>query len=292
MEKPAVLTDLLTCTICLDVLDNTMVTKNCLHRFCADCITTALRRGNQECPNCRKKLVSRRCLRPDPNFDSLINRLFPGRKEAMEKENEKMLSLVNKHSENLHKTAKAKGILDGESESEQPVKKSRGRKRKSQANTEKQNLEELGSDDEKEIKKSGKGVGRKKKIQKNDVKISDDEPEEPNTPLEPMKKRKRKTKKQLTTPTISTNNSELENDSDTESKPTISKPPTPKFKKKSPKSVILSELENEVSSDDSTESEASSDSTDFHFSLKKLDEVDDVVATEVLSTSSKATVEH
>lgn len=45
---------LLMCPICLDVLRNTMTTKECLHRFCADCITTALRSGNKECPTCRK----------------------------------------------------------------------------------------------------------------------------------------------------------------------------------------------------------------------------------------------
>ncbi|CAJ0936688.1 unnamed protein product, partial [Ranitomeya imitator] len=33
----------LMCPICLDMLKNTMTTKECLHRFCADCIITALR---------------------------------------------------------------------------------------------------------------------------------------------------------------------------------------------------------------------------------------------------------
>jgi hypothetical protein len=28
--------------------------------------------SNKECPTCRKKLVSKRSLRPDPNFDALI----------------------------------------------------------------------------------------------------------------------------------------------------------------------------------------------------------------------------
>ena len=46
--------------------------EECLHRFCEDCITAALRRGNKECPTCRKKLVSRRSLRQDSNFDALI----------------------------------------------------------------------------------------------------------------------------------------------------------------------------------------------------------------------------
>lgn len=69
----------LTCPICLDLLKNTMTTKECLHRFCYECINTALRSGNKECPTCRKKLVSKRSLRPDPNFDQLISKIYPNR---------------------------------------------------------------------------------------------------------------------------------------------------------------------------------------------------------------------
>ena len=71
----------LMCPICLDMLKNTMTTKECLHRFCNECIITALRSGNKECPTCRKKLVSKRSLRPDPNFDNLISKIYPSRDE-------------------------------------------------------------------------------------------------------------------------------------------------------------------------------------------------------------------
>ncbi|XP_047200040.1 LOW QUALITY PROTEIN: E3 ubiquitin-protein ligase RING2-A-like [Hippoglossus stenolepis] len=71
----------LMCPICLDMLKNTMTTKECLHRFCSDCIVTALRSGNKECPTCRKKLVSRRSLRRDSNFDALISKIYPSREE-------------------------------------------------------------------------------------------------------------------------------------------------------------------------------------------------------------------
>ena len=71
----------LMCPICLDMLKNTMTTKECLHRFCHNCIITALRSGNKECPTCRKKLVSKRSLRPDPNFDALISKIYPSRDE-------------------------------------------------------------------------------------------------------------------------------------------------------------------------------------------------------------------
>ncbi|XP_051991508.1 E3 ubiquitin-protein ligase RING2-A-like isoform X2 [Xyrauchen texanus] len=71
----------LMCPICLDMLKNTMTTKECLHRFCSECIVTALRSGNKECPTCRKKLVSKRSLRADPNFDALISKIYPSRDE-------------------------------------------------------------------------------------------------------------------------------------------------------------------------------------------------------------------
>lgn len=79
--KPRSLQSELMCPICLDMLKNTMTTKECLHRFCNECICTALRSGNKECPTCRKKLVSRRSLRADPNFDMLISKIYPSREE-------------------------------------------------------------------------------------------------------------------------------------------------------------------------------------------------------------------
>ncbi|XP_062920084.1 E3 ubiquitin-protein ligase RING2 isoform X3 [Mobula hypostoma] len=86
----------LMCPICLDMLKNTMTTKECLHRFCADCIVTALRSGNKECPTCRKKLVSKRSLRPDPNFDALISKIYPSRDEY-EAHQERVLARISKH---------------------------------------------------------------------------------------------------------------------------------------------------------------------------------------------------
>lgn len=86
----------LMCPICLDMLKNTMTTKECLHRFCQDCIITALRSGNKECPTCRKKLVSKRSLRPDPNFDALISKIYPSRDEY-EAHQERVLAKLNKH---------------------------------------------------------------------------------------------------------------------------------------------------------------------------------------------------
>ncbi|KAI2796069.1 hypothetical protein BLOT_016081, partial [Blomia tropicalis] len=95
----------LMCPICLDMLNQTMATKECLHRFCQECIITALRSGNKECPTCRKKLVSKRCLRPDPNFDDLIKRIYPNREEY-ESHQEKVIAKVNhnKFMENVEQS--------------------------------------------------------------------------------------------------------------------------------------------------------------------------------------------
>uniref|UniRef100_A0AC35UC64 RING-type E3 ubiquitin transferase n=1 Tax=Rhabditophanes sp. KR3021 TaxID=114890 RepID=A0AC35UC64_9BILA len=77
----------ITCPVCLDLLKTTMTSKECLHRFCENCIILCLQRGNKECPTCRKKLPSKRSLRRDENFDALINAIFPDRKMFEDLEN-------------------------------------------------------------------------------------------------------------------------------------------------------------------------------------------------------------
>lgn len=89
----------LMCPICLDMLKKTMTTKECLHRFCNDCIITALRSGNKECPTCRKKLVSKRSLRPDPNFDLLISKIYPSRDEYEAHQERVLAKLSMSHSQ-------------------------------------------------------------------------------------------------------------------------------------------------------------------------------------------------
>ena len=111
--SPKVLQNELMCPICLDILKNTMTTKECLHRFCHDCIITALRAGNKECPTCRKKLVSKRSLRPDPNFDGIISKIYPNREEydalhekVLEKLNKKHLTSIGGMTGSAHKACR------------------------------------------------------------------------------------------------------------------------------------------------------------------------------------------
>ena len=65
------------CPICLSIMRNVTATE-CLHRFCTDCIETAIRLGkNKECPSCRMPVATRRALRRDENFESLLFTLYP-----------------------------------------------------------------------------------------------------------------------------------------------------------------------------------------------------------------------
>ena len=102
-----------------------MTTKECLHRFCAECIITALRSGNKECPTCRKKLVSKRSLRPDPNFDQLVAKLFPDKEECEEQQEKAGLAhakrLCRKRSLPINTSEESKEVEDSEI-SKAPVK--------------------------------------------------------------------------------------------------------------------------------------------------------------------------
>lgn len=85
----------LTCPICLRILHKTEIVMECLHRFCSECIQKCLRVGKNECPSCRKHVPSRRSLRPDPNFDALIAKIYPDL-EAFELYEERMIAAFNK----------------------------------------------------------------------------------------------------------------------------------------------------------------------------------------------------
>ncbi|PKU27751.1 hypothetical protein llap_21947 [Limosa lapponica baueri] len=92
------------------MLKNTMTTKECLHRFCSDCIVTALRSGNKECPTCRKKLVSKRSLRPDPNFDALISKIYPSRDEYEAHQDRVLAKLSRLHNQQALSSSIEEGL--------------------------------------------------------------------------------------------------------------------------------------------------------------------------------------
>lgn len=107
----------LQCAICLDILRNTRTTKECLHRFCDDCISQFLRSGERKCPNCRTKLVSMRSLRPDPLFDNIIKTIFPHRQE-MDQQQAALLAKIDKNPTVRRGRGRPHGSVPGTSRAE------------------------------------------------------------------------------------------------------------------------------------------------------------------------------
>ncbi|CAI5730132.1 unnamed protein product [Peronospora destructor] len=85
----------LTCPICLGIMKKTMVVMECLHRFCRDCISTAIRHSKRECPSCRIHIPSKRSLRPDTNFDAFIAKVHPNLAE-FERHEDQIIQQVNR----------------------------------------------------------------------------------------------------------------------------------------------------------------------------------------------------
>uniref|UniRef100_A0A8B9RB16 RING-type E3 ubiquitin transferase n=1 Tax=Astyanax mexicanus TaxID=7994 RepID=A0A8B9RB16_ASTMX len=65
--------------------------------------------SNKECPTCRKKLVSKRSLRRDPNFDALISKIYPSRDEYEAHQDRVLEQLSRLHN----KTALSTSIEEG-----------------------------------------------------------------------------------------------------------------------------------------------------------------------------------
>jgi len=100
------------CPVCLGYIKNTSIVKECLHRFCRDCIQKCLRTGKKECPQCRVHIPSRRSLRPDKNFDDLIKSIY-GDLEKLEKYEEEEITKLNKdkNMNNAYAESRKRGIL-------------------------------------------------------------------------------------------------------------------------------------------------------------------------------------
>jgi E3 ubiquitin-protein ligase RNF1/2 len=102
----------LTCPICLGIIKETMVVMECLHRFCGECISTAIRQSKRECPSCRIHIPSKRSLRPDANFDALIRKIHPNLAE-FERQEDHMIEQVNRsrHFNNAYTESTRMGVL-------------------------------------------------------------------------------------------------------------------------------------------------------------------------------------
>ncbi|KAF1793681.1 Zinc finger, C3HC4 RING-type [Phytophthora cactorum] len=102
----------LTCPICLGIIKETMVVMECLHRFCGECISTAIRQSKRECPSCRIHIPSKRSLRPDTNFDALISKIYPNLAE-FERNEDQITEQLNRsrHFNNAYTESTRMGVL-------------------------------------------------------------------------------------------------------------------------------------------------------------------------------------
>mmetsp|Transcript_25268 Transcript_25268/g.60747 ORF Transcript_25268/g.60747 Transcript_25268/m.60747 type:complete len:308 (+) Transcript_25268:42-965(+) len=99
------------CPVCLGYIKNTRIVKECLHRFCNECIEKCLRIGKKECPQCRIHIPSRRSLRPDTNFDKLIQSIYGDVGKLEEYEEEEIKKLNKKNMNNAYAESRKQGIL-------------------------------------------------------------------------------------------------------------------------------------------------------------------------------------
>eukprot|EP00577_Skeletonema_sp_RCC1716_P021108 CAMPEP_0113372710 /NCGR_PEP_ID=MMETSP0013_2-20120614/679_1 /TAXON_ID=2843 ORGANISM="Skeletonema costatum, Strain 1716" /NCGR_SAMPLE_ID=MMETSP0013_2 /ASSEMBLY_ACC=CAM_ASM_000158 /LENGTH=290 /DNA_ID=CAMNT_0000254619 /DNA_START=39 /DNA_END=911 /DNA_ORIENTATION=- /assembly_acc=CAM_ASM_000158 len=83
------------CAVCLGYIKNARCVKECLHRFCDECIDRCIRIGKKECPTCRVHIPSKRSVRPDPAFDKLLQSIY-GDVEKVEKYEEEETLRLNK----------------------------------------------------------------------------------------------------------------------------------------------------------------------------------------------------
>eukprot|EP00040_Diaphanoeca_grandis_P000721 m.16286 g.16286 ORF g.16286 m.16286 type:complete len:306 (+) comp10972_c0_seq1:104-1021(+) len=114
------LMDQLKCPICLSILTETMTTKDCLHRFCNECISKCLQ-VKKECPTCRKKIPSHRHLRRDENFDRLVSTLYPDQSVLEQRE----LEILEKIKQVSSQTAFQESYEEGCKSQDQNKKKYR-----------------------------------------------------------------------------------------------------------------------------------------------------------------------
>eukprot|EP01138_Halocafeteria_seosinensis_P008696 gb/GECG01008888.1/.p1 GENE.gb/GECG01008888.1/~~gb/GECG01008888.1/.p1 ORF type:complete len:538 (+),score=72.70 gb/GECG01008888.1/:1-1614(+) len=102
------------CQICYSIINDTRCIKQCLHRFCQDCMEQSLRVLQNECPSCRARVPSRRSCQQDQRFDALIALMYPDREkyEALEKERlDKITAASREHTSALAQGADAAGDL-------------------------------------------------------------------------------------------------------------------------------------------------------------------------------------
>lgn len=99
------------CAICLGYIKRARIVKECLHRFCDECIDRCIRIGKKECPTCRVHIPSKRSVRPDPAFDELLKSVYGDVEKVEQYEEEKTLRLnKEKNMNNFTEHSRKLGI--------------------------------------------------------------------------------------------------------------------------------------------------------------------------------------
>ncbi|CAI2371716.1 unnamed protein product [Moneuplotes crassus] len=88
--------EIVKCPVCLEVMDDPVNVKTCLHKFCNKCIEKYIRVKKKECPTCRTPIGSRRLLRKDKKLKEIIEGLIPDLEDFQNYEQEEVDRNVKK----------------------------------------------------------------------------------------------------------------------------------------------------------------------------------------------------
>ena len=106
--------EIIKCPVCLEIMQDPVNVKTCLHKFCNKCIERFIRVEKKECPICRTSIGSRRLLRKDNKLREIIELLIPNLEEYQTYEQEEVerniraISKSEKHRKKMMEIQKIK----------------------------------------------------------------------------------------------------------------------------------------------------------------------------------------
>jgi len=102
--------NVLTCPICLDLYREPVYVRECMHRFCRNCIEKIIRGPNKSCPSCRKAIGSKRELRHDMNTVLIMGSIFKDLTKYLQMQDKEDEKYVQSYNENrsINKLKKSK----------------------------------------------------------------------------------------------------------------------------------------------------------------------------------------
>ncbi|GFH44358.1 hypothetical protein CTEN210_00832 [Chaetoceros tenuissimus] len=96
-----------TCAICLEKLSDPHLLPDCCHRFCGGCIKESIAKGNRQCPSCRERITTKRCLRKDDLMEKLLARM-----EKLEEENAQLKVTPEKNEQRIIESDESSSAVD------------------------------------------------------------------------------------------------------------------------------------------------------------------------------------